>query len=177
MREILFRAKRIENGEWVEGDLIHSLGRTYCGIYAETLGQVDPETVGQSTGCHEFVMADSSIGAQLFEGDIVEVWVHRQCGNEGFKSKHDGIHKVRGAVVMRRGEFIVDLNNEYNKNIFAAKGNEQYDRDLPSHLPLHRFEKWYNINLDWQREHNKKYYYDDIVRIGNIFDNPKLMEV
>lgn len=25
MREILFKAKRIDNGEWIEGDLVHSV--------------------------------------------------------------------------------------------------------------------------------------------------------
>lgn len=65
MREILFRGKRIDGSEWIEGDLIHSLGRTYCGIFAETLGQVDANTVGQYTGLTE---AD---GTRIFEGDIV----------------------------------------------------------------------------------------------------------
>ena len=194
MREILFRGKSIDDGEWIYGDLIHNDNIYYPATFigniimsCENTGylccdghyliEVDPETIGQSTGCREFVMADASVEADLFEGDIVEVCVHRQVGSEGFKSKHDGYCKVRGVIVFRRGEFVVDLNNEYNINLFAAKGNEQYDRDLPSHLPLRRFTSWYNNNnLDWQREHNKNYYYDDIVRIGNIHDNPKLME-
>ena len=29
MREILFRGKRVDNGDWAEGDLIQSRGKTY----------------------------------------------------------------------------------------------------------------------------------------------------
>lgn len=56
-REIEFRGKRIDNGEWVYGDLeysriadaafIHTYGPTkaYAGQF-----RVDPDTVGQYTG-------------------------------------------------------------------------------------------------------------------------------
>ena len=72
MREILFRAKRLDNGEWVEG--------AYCpkrcsGDYPSIikLGQphegrwftIDPATVGQFTG-----LCDKN-GKKIFEGDIV----------------------------------------------------------------------------------------------------------
>lgn len=63
MREYLFRGKRLDNGEWVEGDLSQDrdLGTAYiqgfdyycdeCGLQREPFGfEVDPETVGQFTG-------------------------------------------------------------------------------------------------------------------------------
>lgn len=82
MREILFRGKRINNGEWVEGGLIPLdvesgyvfIAKPY--LSASTLPVyeivkhythlVDPETVGQYTGLNVR-------GEKLFEGDIVKI--------------------------------------------------------------------------------------------------------
>ncbi len=74
MREILFRGKRVDNGEWVVGDLIHrQIWRTQLTIirisddgfdhYEEY--EVKPETVGQ------FINQTDKNGNKIFEGDIV----------------------------------------------------------------------------------------------------------
>jgi len=110
MRELLFRGKRTDNGEWVKGkgvdvnfDNAYILTKEYdCG-YGYYGGEVEvvPETVGQFSG-----IPDKN-GTPIFEGDLLEsrmsentedwkVWV------VGFEDGTFLFESVRKSVKSRR---------------------------------------------------------------------------
>ena len=71
MREILFKAKRLDNGEWVEGYL-YRLGETLnpfimCKNRNGESFEVDPSTVCQYTG-----LTDKN-GKKVFEWDVLKI--------------------------------------------------------------------------------------------------------
>mgnify|MGYP004501403819 CR=1 FL=1 len=132
MREIIFRGKRVDNGEWVKGFYACVLDTHYIitgrfdsltnGIINSEAYKVDPSTASQFTG-----LTDRN-GVKIFEGDIVKYtdWWAEWSGAVKYDSAD--------------AEFIVQLTDndiEYFSNLYCG-----------------------NCEV-----------------IGNIYDNPELLEV
>jgi len=139
MREILFKGKRVDNGEWVEGFytgvydvpcidyLKNGIPHTVC---------VLPETVSQFTG-----LTDKN-GVKIFEGDILDISYF--------------LTKYKGAVMFGKNK-PCDMTKEYEC------GNQGFYVETKAPKP-NTFRK----DLYFYISHSNV--------IGNIFDNPELLE-
>lgn len=143
MREILFRGKRVDNGEWVYGDLSQIHYKVYISQFVIDNTYQDgadnkhlykhiwvlPETVGQYTG-----LTDKH-GKKIFDGDIVKTKYGRLCIVVWFSSPaHNGwdLHPVNTV-----------------ENCIRTKCPDAYDLYTEENLEV----------------------------IGNVIDNPELLEV
>lgn len=96
MREILFKAKRIDNGEWIEGHYTECRGETFIGIDTSSMFEifcppvirwfkVSSETICQFTG-----MTDKN-GVRIWKNDIVEAWIQGSRAIGTVKQRVDGL--------------------------------------------------------------------------------------
>lgn len=146
MREILFRGKRKDNGEWVEGFYVRVGNIHYIFTGKICFGQgyadfdrykVDPETVGQYTGLRDCKRtAEYPEGQMIFEGDVINVERDLHCG-ENKKER-----EIFNGVVWY----------DDKHTCFGIKSKKYRC------LPIHRFKGDYSTI------------------IGNIHDNPEILE-
>jgi len=141
MREIKFRGKGIDNGEWIYGDLLQY--RVLPVIFDKELEQheVDAETIGQFTGLRD------GNGDEIYEGDIIS----RPVNPTEWNKKHFGITKKK----MEKAEIRWDRDN--------ACFEEQFHPGKTMHPCFDVLRL-----VDAQ---------DEVSIIGNIYENPELMEV
>lgn len=148
MRQILFRGKRVDNGEWVEGNLvwlkniedqpyqcfiISQLSYLEYGEFDE-MYQVFPEMVGQFTG-----LTDKN-GKRIFEGDI-------------FRLEDD----IIGIVIFKDGSYRLELHGycgTFTESGWDERGGGYGIIECEA--------------IDW-------YCVGDMEIIGNIHDNGELL--
>ena len=103
MREILFRGKRVDNGEWIQGDIVqfpvHGVVRIVEQEPSYKDAEVDSDTVGQYTG-----LTDKN-GRKIFEGDII----HLEYSQVFFGGEYFGEYTAE--VSYKEGCFVTDGTN------------------------------------------------------------------
>lgn len=94
MREIIFRGKRVDSGEWVEGWLLkYEYNKMYIHKYYSVneniwrQHEVYPETIGQFTG-----LTDRN-GNKIFEDDVIRV---------DYESQYKVLYKVGGFFISEK---------------------------------------------------------------------------
>lgn len=115
IENIKFKAKRLDNSEWVEGYFYAECGNAYIikdrqkhsMLNRNEAVLVDPSTVCQFTG-----LTDSK-GKEIWEGDVVECEIWTRLYN--------GSTKVKGVIEYKGSVFVVAINSEtyslYSKHI------------------------------------------------------------
>ena len=130
MREILFKAKRIDNGEWIEGHYTECRGETFIGIDTSSMFEifcppvirwfkVSSETLCQFTGlCDKY-------GNKIWENDIVKT------ASDIYAQVKFGLYTTGFALEECNQGFYVDFSDEtylrhelgYWNNKVEVRGN------------------------------------------------------
>lgn len=146
-RQIKFRGKRVDNGEWVQGDLLQTNEGSVCiGVHGQYIDDgmhfndmynktpyIDEDTIGQFTGLHDIK------GDEIYEGDILDSKTSDFAPN-GYSFICKWIDSGFALLYQGRTYGVKERNNWMNRYPLCQKNVE------------------------------------DLIIRGNVFDNPELIK-
>lgn len=173
-RESLFRAKRIDNGEWVEGYYLNiaKINHFICtgkikldgavkGIIAPEMYAIDPDTLCQYTGLN-----DNTKWEDLTESEK-ELFLSNWNYQEDRKNK---VEDWKGKKI-------------WENDIISINAYSYYEPEDD----YFGIVKYYEKDACWALKNNERFdeiicecfgsYITEIVNHGNVFDNAELLEV
>lgn len=147
-REILFKAKRKDNGEWVEGYYIYHIKRTICPS-GDSVKPEDEQHVIMQDGFSDWNMPRGTV--------VYEIDQETLCQYTGLTDKNG--KKIWENDILRRDGYW-DIRIEFENGAFMVRNADkvQYINRVTCTLISTFNIKAYEV-------------------IGNIFDNPELLEV
>lgn len=149
MREILFKAKRVENGEWIEGYYYKVQETVYC---FEEDYEKNPVPI------HHFIifarMTDWRLPMQVYQTEIIPETL---CQFTGLTDKNG--------------------NKIWENDILLAHLDESYPKDVTYETVEWNFAGWVAHETGrTDREYIDKFDLEHYEVVGNIFDNPELLQ-
>lgn len=156
MREIIFKAKRVDNGEWVEGYYYKMSETTYC-FKEDYERKPVPE--------HHYIlqerMTDWGLPNQIVQ---IEVDLRTLCQFTGLCDKNENKIWENDIIKYHFGEIYAPIKYGYYQNCFDSQKTE--------HIGFY---------VDWTGDKYLRkdlgYWIDMVyaIPVGNIFDNPELL--